>query len=259
MIRKIYFYLIFILLLSSGCARYKNIAYVQDRYEVTDSLKQYIDVTKGGDLVLRIDDNVYINVYGLDYRQLELFNKQAGNNRSTNVNEVALYLQGYFINNKGKVELPVIGKVKLNGLTLAQAKDTLQNKVDEYLIGATVDIRLLSYNITVLGEVKRPGKFNFYKREINILDVIARAGDLANYGDARNVILFRETNGKSETYNFDLTSSDFFNSPHYWLKPNDVIYVKPLRSKMVSVNAPTFTLIFSGLTALILLLSYIQF
>ncbi len=258
MIKRIYFYLLLILLLSSSCARYKNFAYVQDRYEVTDSLKKYIDVTEGGDLILRPADNVYIHFYGLDFNQLESFNKQNGN-RPINFNEVALYLQGYFINDSGEVELPVLGKVKLDGLTLAQAKDTLQAKVDEYLVGATVDIRLLSYNITVLGEVKRPGKLNFYKREINILDVIARAGDLGNYGDARNVILIREINGKSETYNFDLTSSDFFNSSYYWLKPNDVIYVKPLRAKVVSVNSPTLTVFFTGLTTLILFLNYVNY
>jgi len=257
MINKLYYYIILILLLSSGCAQYKNIAYIQDRYEV-DSTQISISVAKGGDLILRVEDNVYINVYGLAYNQLESFNKQTGN-RSTNANEVSLYLQGYFIDDSGHVELPIIGKVKISGLTLTQAKDTLQAKVDEYLIGAVVDIRLLSYNITVLGEVRRPGKFNFYKREINILDVIAKAGDLANYGDARNIIIIREENGISETYNFDLTSTDFFNSPYYWLKPNDVIYVKALKSKMVSVNSPTFTLVFAGLTTLILLLSYIQF
>ena len=258
MIRKIYYYLIFILLLSSGCARYKNIAYVQDRYEVADSSNYYIEVAEGGDLVLRFGDNVYINVYGLDFNQLESFNKQSGNSTQS-YNEVSLYLQGYFINDAGDVELPIIGKVNSAGLTLANAKDTLQARIDEYLIEAVVDIRLLSYNITVLGEVKRPGKFQFYKREINILDVIARAGDLANYGDARHIVLIREKNGQSETYNFDLTSSDFFNSEYFWLKPNDVIYVKPLRSKMVSVNSPTFSLMFSGLTTLILLITYIQF
>jgi polysaccharide export outer membrane protein len=258
MVQRFYFFLIFILLLGSSCARYKNITYIQDRYEVTDSTKHHISVAEGGDLELRIGDNVYINVYGLEFNQLESFNKEAAGG-SSNFNELSLYLKGYFINDTGEVELPVLGKIKLAGLTLYEAKDHLQAKVDEYLVGAVVDIRLLSYQITVLGEVKQPGKFDFYKREINILDVLAQAGDLDTYGDARNLILIREKDGVSETYNFDLTSSDFFSSPYFWLKPNDVIYVKPLHSKMVSVNSPAISVILSGLTTMLLLLTYINF
>lgn len=258
MTHKIFYFLVFIMLITSSCVQYKNIAYVQDRYEVTDSTKQFFTVTDGGDLILRLDDNVYINAYGLEYNQLESFNKE-GAIQSSTFNELSLYLKGYFIDDSGSVELPIIGKVKLEGLTLTQAKNKLQNKIDEYLIGAVIDIRLLSYNITVLGEVRRPGKFNFYKREINILDVIAKAGDLANYGDARNIVLIREENGQSISYNFDLTSSDFFNSEYYWLKPNDVIYVKPLRSKMISVNSPTLTVFFTGLTTIILFLTYMNY
>ena len=258
MTRKILYYLVFVVLLNSGCVQYKKISYIQDRYEVTDSTKQFISVFEGGDLTLRPRDNVYINAYGLEYNQLESFNKNPAIYSST-FNELSLFLKGYFIDDNGVVELPIMGKVKLSGLTLSEAKDTLQKKIDEYLIGAVIDIRLLSYNITVLGEVRRPGKFQFYKREINILDVIAKAGDLANYGDARNIILIREEGGKSITYNFDLTSSDFYNSEYFWLKPDDVIYVKPLRAKMISVNSPTLTVFFSGLTTLILLLTYMQY
>lgn len=246
------------MLLSSSCARYKNITYIQDRYEVTDSTKQHISVAEGGDLELRVGDNVYINVYGLEFNQLESFNKEAAGG-SSNFNELSLYLKGYFIDDNGDVELPVLGKVKLSGLKLYQAKDSLQAKVDEYLVGAVVDLRLLSYQITVLGEVRRPGKFNFYKREINILDVLAQAGDLSTYGDARNLILVREKDGISETYNFDLTSSDFLSNEYFWLKPNDVIYVKPLRSKMVSINSPAISIVLSGLTTMLLLLTYINF
>ncbi len=257
MIKKSFYLFIIILLISSGCARYKNIAYIQDRYEVEDSTKQYITVSEGGDLILMPNDNVYIDFYGLEYEQLESFKKQYFE-RASNFNEISLFLKGYFIDETGGVELPVIGKVKIAGLTLSQAKDTLQKKVNEYLKGAVVDIRLLSYNITILGEVKRPGKFQFYKRQINLLDALAKAGDLSRYGDARHIVLIREENGKTATYNFDLTSSDFFSMQTFWLKPNDVIYVKPLKTKIVSVNSPTISLIFTGLTTIILLLTYIR-
>jgi polysaccharide export outer membrane protein len=230
---------------------------VQDSYSVSDSSKQGINVAEGGDLILRNGDNVYINTYGLESNQLDIFNKE-DSRRTYNVTSVSLFLKGYFISDSGYVELPVIGKVKIAGLNLSQAKDSIQSKMDEYLVGSVVDIRLLSYDITVLGEVRRKGKFQFYKREINILDAIAKAGDLSNYGDARNIILMRNENGVSKTYTFDITSSDFFSSPYFWLKPNDVIYVKPLRAKMISLNSPGLSILFTGLSTLILLLTYVR-
>jgi polysaccharide export outer membrane protein len=255
--RNIYYFFISILVLGSGCARYKNIAYIQDRYEVADSSQFEIKSTSGEDIVLKPYDNVYINVYGLEINQLESFNKES---QSDNLSEISFYLKGYFINNEGYVELPVLGKVKIAGLSIVQAKDHLQNKFDEYLKGAVVDLRLLSYQITIFGEVRRPGKFLFYKREINLLDALSQAGDLGDYGDARNIIVVREIKpGISESYNFDLTKSDFLNDPNFWLKPNDVIYVKALRAKMVSINAPAITIVLSGLTTLLLLLTYINF
>ena len=258
MTRRILYISIIILIFGSGCVQYKKVAYIQDRYETTDSTTQSLSVFEGGNLTLRPRDNVYINAYGLEFNQLESFNKNPMISSST-FNELSLFLKGYFIDDSGIVELPIIGKVKIAGLTLPQAKDSLQAKLDEYLVGAVIDIRLLSYNITVLGEVRRPGKFQFYKREINIIDVIAKAGDLANYGDATNIVLIREDDGRSITYNFDLTSSDIFSSEYFWLKPDDVIYVKPLRSKMISVNSPTLTVFFTGLTTLILLVTFFKY
>ncbi len=244
--------------LSGGCVRFKNIAYIQDRYEVQDSSTYTIDVAKGGDLILRPGDNVFINIYGINFDQLELFNKESSRYPS-NYTDLSLLMQGYNIDDDGFVEMPIMNKIKIGGLTLAQAQDTLQEKIDEYLVGAIVDLRLLSYEITVLGEVKRPGKFFFYKREINIFDALSEAGDLTSFGDARKVILIRNFDGHSETYNFDLTSSSFFSNPNFWLKPNDVIYVKPLRTKVISMNSPTLTLVFSSLTTLLVILTYFKF
>ena len=253
---SIFYYLLFIILFSTSCVQYKNVAYVQDSYGVKDTTKQSISVAEGGDLVLREGDNVYINTYGLEPEQLSLFNKEK--TTSSSISSISLYLKGYFINDSGYVEMPVIGKVKIAGLNLAQAKDSIQSKMNEYLVGSVVDIRLLSYNITILGEVKKQGKYQFYKREINILDAIAKAGDLGTYGDARNIILMRNVNGVIKTYKFDITSLDFFSDPNFWLKPDDVIYVKPLKAKMISVNTPALSIVLAGLSTLILLLTYVR-
>lgn len=249
--------LIFVFLILSGCARYKNVQIMQDRFVKSDSLLQSIPVAQANDIILRPDDNLYINVYGVDMGQIGIFNKQS-ESQTSNFNEMTLYLQGYLINKDGNIDLPVIGKVKMAGYTVRQAREELQKEIDDYIKGAVVDVRLLSYYITMMGEFNRPGTYTFMRREINVMDAIGKAGDIGVFGDRRSVLIIRKNGNQSETMELDLTNAGFYSSPYFWLQPNDIVYVKPLRSKMVSVNSTTLTLVLTSLTTLIVLLSYIQ-
>ncbi len=245
-----------LLFLSAGCTQYKNIVYMQDRYE-TDSSSQAIDVSITEDIVLRPDDNIYINVYGVDMGQIDLFNKLSGGQNS-NYTEMLLYLNGYIIDKNGEVELPVIGNLKLAGLPLSEARTVVQKAIDEYLKGVVVDVRLLSYRVTLLGEVNQPGVHTFYQREINLLDAIGQASDISSFGDKKHILIIRKEGDKTKTVELDLTRSDFYQNPYFWIKPNDVIYVKPLRSKMVNLNSTTLTLALTTLTTLIVILTYFK-
>lgn len=245
------------MLLLSGCARYKNVQIMQDRYVKNDTLLQPIPIAEATDIILRPDDNLYINVSGVDMGQIGIFNKQS-EARTTNFNEMTLYLQGYLIKKNGCIDLPVIGEVKMAGYSIQEAREELQRQINDYIKGAVVDVRLLSYYITMMGEFNRPGTYAFMRREINVMDAIGKAGDIAIFGDRRSVLIIRKNGDFTETMEIDLTKSDFYNSPYFWLQPNDVVYIKPLRSKMVSVNSTTLTLILTSLTTLIVLLTYIQ-
>lgn len=230
--------------------------YFQDRYETKDTTKLAITVSEGDEITLRPNDNLYINVYGVDMGQIDIFNRQTST--TSNYNETTLYMQGYLINHDGFVELPVIGNIKVAGLTLKKAQQAIQDRVDEYIRDAIVDVRLLSYRITLMGEVKQPGTYTFLQRDINILDAIGKAGDIATYGDIKHVLVIRKNGNSTQTAELDLSGSDFYQSPYFWLKPDDVIYVKPLRSKMVSINSPSISILLSGLTTLFLFLTYMQ-
>lgn len=252
-----FFGLLIIVLIASSCARYKNVQIMQDRYVKTDTLLNIIPVASATDIILRPDDNLYINVTGVDMGQIGIFNKESGSG-ATNFNEMSLYLKGYLIDKDGFIDLPVVGKVKMAGFTIQEAREELQRNIDSYIRGAVVDVRLLSYYITMLGEFNRPGTYSFMRREINLMDAIGKAGDISLFGDRRSVLIIRKNGDATQTMELDLTSSDFYSSPYFWLQPNDVIYIKPLRSKMVSVNSTTLTLALTSLTTLLVLLSYLQ-
>jgi len=242
---------------SISCARYKNVTYLQDRYNLSDSAKVVIPSDKSEEMVLQIHDNIFINIYGVDMGQIDLFEKQR---QSTGTfNDIGLYFQGYVIDEEGNIELPLIGKIKMVGLTLKEARQLVQGKINEYIRDAVVEIRLLSYEVTILGEVSRPGTYNFYKRRINLFDALGKAGDINNFGDIRNIMIIRKVATGTMTTELDLRSSEFLQNPNFFLEPGDVIYIRPIRAKMVSINSPSIQIVLSGLTTLLLLLTYMRY
>ena len=234
-----------LIFLSVSCVRYKNVTYLQDRYKA-DTTQAIIPLIQSEHMVLQIHDNLYVNIYGVDMGQMDLFN------------DIGLYFQGYVIDEEGAIELPLIGKIKLAGLTLSEARLLIQKKVNEYIRGAVVEIRLVSYEVTVLGEVAQPGTYNFYKRQITLFDLLGKAGDISDYGDIRNILIIRKVHGGTETTQLDMRTSGFMEKPDFFLEPGDVVYVKPLRVKMLSINSPSIQIILSGLTTMLLLLTYMR-
>lgn len=255
-VNSIWILIFFLVLISlSSCTHYKKVVYLQDQY-ANDSVQQSISAKDNKALNLVYGDNLYINVYGTDMAQIGIFNKHPFTNAYQN--EYALYMQGYEVDSNGEVELPVIGKVKVVDKTLFEAQNLIQERLNEYIVGAVVELRLLSFQITVLGEVYRPGTYTFLRRETSIFDALGKAGGMREFGDRGDVLLMRKSEGYTETVVLDLTKSDILESEFYWLEPNDIIYVKPLRSKMITVNSTTISISLAAITTLILFLNYIK-
>ena len=238
--------------LSGCCVKYKNLVYIQDKYENTSDT---IATSKNQEIVLRTGDNLYINLIGANISDLGIYYRD---DRMGSTREF-LALQGYMIDTEGLIKFPMIGDVKLAGLTLNEARDLIQSKIDEYIANVVVAVRLLNYDITVLGEVARPGTYTFTQREVNLFDALGMAGDCTPNADRQRVIVLRKEaeNTKAETLN--LLQSDFVANPYFWLKPNDVIYVKPTRSKTVAANSPLLSVILSSLSVTATLILYISY
>lgn len=149
---------------------------------------------------------------------------------------------GYTVNKDGEINLPVIGKVKAEGFTEESLAKEIQEKIisSGYIKDPQVTVKFVNARVSVLGAVNRPGQVYLTSQRNSILDILAMAGDIADYGVKTNVRLFREVNGKREMYTIDLTKDDIFQSPAFYVQQNDLIYVEPNKTAMVR-NSSFFT------------------
>lgn len=237
-----FFYLILFVIFFNSCTHQKKIIYFQGNLAVTEANKNYSPL-------LRTDDLLSITVMGSDDQAVKPFNLPIiGMNQS-----IGGYLQGaptppgYLIDSDGNIDFPVIGKIKLGGLTRSAAIDYLKEQLKPYLSTPTILIRILNYKITVLGEVRNPGTFTIPNERITLPEALGIAGDLQITGLRKNVLVIRDVEGRKTETRVDLTSKDLFSSTVYYLQQNDVVYVQPNRAKINSsvVNPSNVSLVIS--------------
>jgi polysaccharide export outer membrane protein len=155
---------------------------------------------------------------------------QIQSNYSIENNQVGI--KTYLIDKEGFINFPVIGKIHLADLTRVQANKKMVDLVSVYIKNPIVNIKILNYKISVLGEVNKPGSYSIQSERVTILEAIGMAGDLTIYGKRDNVILIREIDGKKSYNRIDLTNGSFLESPFYYLTQNDLIIVEPNKTKM---------------------------
>ncbi|MEO0473580.1 MAG: polysaccharide biosynthesis/export family protein [Bacteroidota bacterium] len=199
---------------------------------------------------LQTDDVLSVSVKSLDQSNASQFNLQE-DRAILNVSPGYTFLNGYSVDKDGRIHLPVIGSANVGGKTVPQVQNILQRKVDSLLNGATVLVNLVSFKVSVLGEVNAPGQFYVYHNRLTILEAIARAGDLLEFSNRTRVNLIRQTEQGSVATMVDLTDASLPLSPYFYLRPNDVIYVEPLRQKSARINLSNvqiLTAVFTGIS-----------
>ncbi|MEO1031176.1 MAG: polysaccharide biosynthesis/export family protein [Bacteroidota bacterium] len=213
----------------TSCGSRKNIVYFQDE-PISD-----IITSEPKQLIYKPDDILTINVSALDPETVVPFNLTlvAGglNNNPLNA-QGGLQQQTYLIDYDGNIEFPVLGTLKVAGLTRTELTDMLTQKISEYAKNPIVNVRLANFTVTILGEVSNPGTFTIQDERITVLEALGLADDLTIFGKRKNVLLIREVDGKKKFAKIDLTSINSVNSPVYYLQQNDVIYVEPNTAKI---------------------------
>lgn len=216
---------LFILIFLSSCASRKDLVYFQG-----DAVLNTIYDTSVPKI--RSYDMITIIISAADMKATEPFNQTSVYQMRSASNES--FQNVYTVAEDGTIDYPVIGKVKLAGLTRNQAISLLKQKLDPYIINPGVNIHFTNFKVSVIGEVNKPGTFTLPNERITLLEALALAGDMSIQGKRNNVTVIREQDGEKKIYNIDLTSKEALNSPVYYLAQNDVVYVEPNKSKIQS-------------------------
>ncbi|MEZ5031434.1 MAG: polysaccharide biosynthesis/export family protein [Saprospiraceae bacterium] len=237
--------LVSVTFLVSGCVRHKELVNFNEA-AITGTQA----ITADWDLTIEPEDLLRITVHSFDpvaAQPFNLENIQQPNNQmmmqqqamNGSGNQMELFT-GYFVDLEGMIDFPVIGRVAVGGLTLDQAKDTLYTLIKPYLRDATINIRMLNFKVTVLGEVNQPGTLRLTNKRITLLEALGMAGDLSPYANRERILVIREKGEQREMAYINLRSSEIFTSPYFYLQQNDVIYVEPGKAKVAVVQDPVF-------------------
>jgi len=167
-------------------------------------------------------------------------------------------LVSYLVNEDGYIRLPPIGNLRLAGLTLNEAANVTEKSLVGMIATPSVTIKFVNKTVTVLGEVTNPGRYLFHDQRINIFQALGYAGDISTYGNRKKVMILREENNVITRRYVDLTNENFLGSKNFYIKPNDVIYVEPLKRRHLGLNTFPFSLVLSAASTVILVLSYLH-
>ena len=229
---KKFSYLVLLVALVTSCSAPKNVAYLWNSDDVDLSQSQYLYDAK-----IMPKDILSITVNTVNPEAAAPFNlavpTSLGNNQRSVYSQPVL--QTYLVDNEGSIDYPVLGRIKVGGLTKGECEAMIHDKIKPYLNAAenpVVTVKMSSYSISVLGEVNRPGSFQVSREKINILEALAQAGDLTIYGVRERVKLIREdAQGHKQIHTINLNDANLLTSPYYYLQQNDIVYVEPNKVK----------------------------
>jgi len=212
----------------TSCGTPKDIVYFED-----EPIEGGLLMAEPKEILYKPDDILTINVSALDPDTVKPFNLPVVANNTSDVvsSQGRLQLQTYLVDYDGNIEFPVLGRLKVAGLTRRELTSLLVERIGTMANNPIVNVRLANFTITIIGEVTRPGTFTIQDERITVLEALGLASDLTIYGKRKNVLIIREVDGRKKFANIDLTSINTVNSPVYYLQQNDVIYVEPNKAR----------------------------
>ena len=243
-----------ILALASSCVTTKKTNYLQfydsGGFPAPDSL----------DLVYRIqtNDNLFIRVTTPDPQLSDMFNTIPVTSSTMSVGPQSVDLLSYSVKQDGTVEIPYLGDVLVAGHTLEEVKDILQAQLNDYVTDAALTVKLVNNYVSILGEVRTPGRYPVYKNQMNIFQALAMAGDQSDFSDRYVLKIIRTTPEGSVVKEFDITDRKILDSEFFYVLPNDVIYAQSMRGKFFSLNSFPYLEVLTAITTTILLINAIQ-
>jgi polysaccharide export outer membrane protein len=235
------------ILFLNGCVPYKSVPYFRDIAENGDSSGISNFYT---DPVIQKNDILKITVSSLDPEVTRLFSFNSEERNALNSNSTG---SNYLVDPDGNIRMPLIGAVKVEGITTWQIRDTITRLLQPYLKETVVEIRIFSFRIAVMGDVAKPGIYSIQNERITLPEALALAGDLNISAKRNNVLLIREVNGQRKSIRFDLGNKEILDSPYFYLRSNDLVYVQPgpIATRDINFRNLTYLTTLISLVALI--------
>ena len=229
-----------------SCASSKKVVYLQD-IKVDKRVKAACEYRT----VIHVDDLLSIIVSCDDLESAQPFNTpMIGLGRDVSTTSSQQIPRGYLVDKNGEIDFPVLGKLKVVGISRNELAEMLKEK------NPIVTIQFQNFKVTILGEVKAPGSYKVVSERVSLLDALGMAGDLQINGKRKNVLVMREQGDEKVFARIDLTSSDFIDSPFFYLQQNDVVYVEPNKGRIAGGSVSTFLpYILSSLSTIVALIS----
>ena len=240
--------MVLILFLSQACVPVKQLSYFNDIDRIQGTI-----VNPKTQKNIAPFDKLYIKVYSIDPQTSQIF---------STVEEVRLgsfgggAIVGYLVDESGNINFPFVGNIAVANLTTSQAAAKVQKALSEYVSNISVSIKYIDNQVTVMGEVQRQGVYNFSQDKISIYEAIGLGGGITRYGDRKKVVLTRNLGEKITHYKINLSDSKIMSKDYYYVLPNDIIIVEPLRAVSTSYSNITYTTVLSSITTLIAVLLF---
>jgi len=258
--KKIIFTLFLTIALLS-CKTSKDLTYLKDMndQELQDHLPQ-----KPAEYRIKQNDNLYVKIITQNAEVNNLFSLNpttttyAGTQQQSVSDPSSQFINGNIVDQKGEITLPILGKVKVEGLTVPEAQDTINKTAGEYLKEYIVQVRLMSFKITMLGEFRSPGVLYNYNNYITVLEAISRAGGVTDFSILNKIMVIRTTPMGYKSFKVDLSSKKLLASEVFYLQPDDLIYAGPDKNKNISLNATTYSMLLSSITTLLVIMQFFR-
>jgi polysaccharide export outer membrane protein len=238
---------IFIIFLGlfSSCVSQRKVEYLQDK---SNNIKSFNEAELP-DYRLKPNDELYIQISSLDEAAATIFtNSSQQSYINGSIQPYGASLLSYSVDKDGYLLLPLIDKILVKNKTLSEVSLIIKDSLNHILNQPLVSVKLVNRYVSILGEVKNPGHYPYSQEKLSVYDAIGLAGDITDYGNSDKVVLIRNENGENIRANLDLTKSDILSSDFYYIRPNDILYIKPLRNKFWGIRQVPLSILFSTIT-----------
>lgn len=253
---KSLFWLSLIIMIISSCVPQKKMLYMRVKSDA-DTLTEYVN-KREVTYKVQNGDNLYIKIVSMDQTTNDILNPMGSGGGGGSNSGGGNYLNSYTVSEEGYLEFPLVGKLYVRNLTVEEITTLLTEHLDGFIKEFVVIIKLVNFNITILGEVRSPGLYNIFQTDINLFEAIAMAGDMTDYSIRDDVTIIRKTKDGSKVRQVDMSSRSFLSSEYLYLQPDDIVYIKPIKMKQFAFTTFPYGLIMGSISFIIAMIALFQ-